>query len=436
MSTARESESQRRAVLARHATGVIGVTPLTKAANLCLPGVFLADLRERSPALPLLGVRAARRGIAAHPDDAKAWLVLAQSYLSLGRTTAEATDDAVLPPLAQVRYIQTVAALVQVVTLRPDTAVAHESLARLFAERGYFDLAARHRETELRLARREGRRAGEEAEAFAERIERLAQAVEQMRNAVQDSENRFIVRSEGLSADPLARARLAVRLGLGGTALDDVLLRSSADLYGVEGIRLLVELLLMTGRVQEARELLDRDEMRQNPEGLGTYELLATSSDRRNYGYRLTAYDWFDLCQAAAAGNYDRAASALTRLRGRMRLAGAGLVGRLERPLLWHAVAELGLGASSQNVFMRLQMRRERERVSGLLVQSQFLQIERADLRVLEGMLALERGVLGEADAHFRRSLALYRLGEETAPVLPGKALALRYALRLRRFAR
>ena len=257
-----------------------------------------------------------------------------------------------------------------------------------------------------------------------------------MRNAVQDSENRFIVGSEGLSADPLARARLAVRLGLAGTALDDVLLRSSADLYGVEGIRLLLELLLMTGRVQEARELLDRDEMRQNPEGLGTYEILATTADRRNYGYRFTAYDWFDLCQAAGAGNYDRASSALTRLRGRMRLAGAGLAGRLERPLLWHAASELGLGASPQNVFMRLQMRRERERIGALLVQSRFLRVERADLRVLEGMLALERGVPGEADAHFRRSLELYRRGEETAPVLPGKALALRYRQSLRRFSR
>ena len=43
--------------------------------------------------------------------------------------------------------------------------------------------------------------------------------VEQTRGVVQDSENRFVVRSQSLAADPLARARLALELGLAGKAL-------------------------------------------------------------------------------------------------------------------------------------------------------------------------------------------------------------------------
>src|SRR5205085_349261 len=153
--------------------------------------------------------------------------------------------------------------------------------------------------------------------------------------------------------------RLALRLGLAGKALG-VLEFSSPDLYGkthedrLEGIRLLLELLLMTGRTQDARVLLDRDEMRRNPDGLGTYDLLGNRPGGQRFGYRFVAYDWFDLCQSAASGDYERATRSLTRLRGRMRLQGEQLSGPLTRATLGHMVTELGLGAAPEIGFLRM----------------------------------------------------------------------------------
>jgi tetratricopeptide (TPR) repeat protein len=403
--------------------------------------VFLPNLRERPPALPLLGVRAARRAVAVHPDDAGAWLVLARAYLALARTTTEATDHATLLPLAEIRRIQTVTALVQAINCRPDLALAHETLALLYAERQFFDLALAHRRTQLRLVRQAGRSAGEDPTAYAARIERLEEAVEEMERIVFASENRFLVRSQTLAGNPLARARLALRLGLAGKALDDVLLRSHADLYGVEGLRLLLELLLHTGRAQDARDLLDRPEMRRNPDGLGIYDLAATSPaparagaaragetragrSPRRWSYRFPAHDWFDLCQAAAAGHYDRASRALERMRSRMTDQGARISARFVPVLARCLTAEVGLGATPAALPLRLANRLQRDPVAGLLVQNQFQLVVRADLHVLEGMLLLERGQPERAGGHFRRSLKLYPQAAETAPALPGQPLA------------
>src|SRR5262249_4381283 len=158
------------------------------------------------------------------------------------------TTNAALPPLTEVRRIQIATALLQAVTLRPDLATAHESLALLYAERQYYDLALKHRRLQLELTRSPGPLPGETPDAHTHRLERLEQAVEQMQGLVQTNENRFTVHSQTLAADPLARARLALELGLAGKAIDDVLLRSHSDLYGTEGLRLLLELLLRTGR--------------------------------------------------------------------------------------------------------------------------------------------------------------------------------------------
>src|SRR5262245_65712098 len=112
------------------------------AGRLVIQGVFLPDLQEQPPALPLLAVRAARRAMAAHPDDALAWFRLAQAYHALGRTP-EASGFDPLPVLAQIRRIQTVTALVQAVTLHPDLAEAHDARADLFSQSGYLERIGR-----------------------------------------------------------------------------------------------------------------------------------------------------------------------------------------------------------------------------------------------------------------------------------------------------
>jgi tetratricopeptide (TPR) repeat protein len=436
---------QRVPVLARYAGGLVGVQALSAGtvpaalARVVLPGVFLPDLAERPAALPLLAVRAARRAVAEQPEDAGAWLVLAQAYLSLGRTTIEARRDAALPPLAEVRYVQTVTALVQAVTVRPNLAAAHEALASLYTERRYLDLALRHRRTQLRLTRQAGRLPGEKPVVFADRLGRLERMVEGLQRVVEDSENRFVVRTHSLAADPLARAQVALQLGLAGKALDGVLLRSSPDLYGVVGLRLLLELLLHTGRAQDARDLLDRAELRRHPLGLGPYDLVGGQQGGRRWGYRFLAYDWFDLCQAAAVGNYEAASAALQRLRDRLQREGPTILARLRPALARWLASKWGLWAVPPALGPRLTallLERAGDQVTAMLSESLFLPAARADLHVVEGMLLLERGLPEQAGTEFRRARALYRRSRASALVLPGRPLTQRYLERLRQATR
>src|SRR5207248_5557810 len=114
-------------------------------------------LGERSPALPLLAVRAARRAVAANPEDANAWLRLGQAYLLLRNLTCERSGEGLLPPLAQLRHVQVATALEQAVRLNPDHEAAHRALYELYGQR-YLDQALEHRREELRLSRRAGPR--------------------------------------------------------------------------------------------------------------------------------------------------------------------------------------------------------------------------------------------------------------------------------------
>jgi tetratricopeptide (TPR) repeat protein len=233
----RQRARQQVAVRARHMAGQVGCLAGGGSAGGVALGlldeVFVPDLGRREAALPLLAVRAARRAVAADPTDASAWFVLANAYLALDRTTAEAFPQGQgfgFGLLDEVRYVQTVTALVQAVNLDPELAAAHGMLARLFQERGYLDLALEHRRAELELARRAGPLPGEDGEAFAGRLHGLEEAFREIEAAVMAGENRFVVHSDTLAADPLARARLAVELGLADKALDEVLLRSHPDL--------------------------------------------------------------------------------------------------------------------------------------------------------------------------------------------------------------
>jgi hypothetical protein len=426
---------QRERVLARHAAGLAGLPAssggipsiVALTMRMIFADLFVPDLLERPPALPLLAVRAARRALASQPEQARAWLVLAQAYLALGRTTTESAAHARLAPLSQLRYIHTVTALVQAVTFDPDLAPAHAMLALLFAEHGYLDLALRHRTAQLRLERRNGRMPGLNRDAFATRIEHLEGAVEEMRKEVEDGENRFAVATATLAGEPLKRAQIALQNGLAAKAIDDVLLRSHADLYGVDGIRLLLELLLRTGRARDARDLLDRHEMKANPAGLGVYALSAG----HRWNYRFGAYDWFDFCQSAAGGAIDRASAALQRLREPMRVAFDQNLVHLRRHFSVLSAQERGLGAVRGAFMQQLVARLLREQVALQLFQNDLLMMGQADLYVVEGMLLLEAGSPGASVERFRRSLPLYQRAAETAMGMPGREVARRYLERL-----
>ena len=148
-SSAQQLAQQHDQVIARHLAGIVFLSALSEGPAPMLArivprfdrqSVFLPDLLDRSAALPLLAVRAARRAVAAHLDDARAWLTLAEAYALLNETTAE-VHSAALAPLAQLRQIQIVTALVQAVTVNPDLITVHEFLARAFEQMQFYDLA-------------------------------------------------------------------------------------------------------------------------------------------------------------------------------------------------------------------------------------------------------------------------------------------------------
>lgn len=418
---------QRLRVQSRQAVTLAGLPALASGLGtvaslgfaLSQGGVFTPDLFQRPPAAPLLAIRAARTDLAAHRTSVAGWLVLGQAYLALGRGTAEATSRGALPPLAMIRYIQTVTALRTAVTLDPTLAPAHEALAILFTERQYLDLALDHRRQQLRLLEQTGI-PGEDETAKLARVDRLQQVVDQLEKQVQDRESRYAVRAEAMSDDPLGRARLALSFGLAKLALDGVLLKSRVELFGVEGAKLQLELLLVTGRAEEARLLLDTPEVRDQPDVLGTYDLPGGPG----WAYRFGAYTWFEACAAAATGRYDRACAALERICGNL-----GRQARTRAAVLRHGLAllvasEAGLGASPA-LFSSVAVRQEREAIVGLLARDQAHVAEVADLTVVEAMLLLEQGHPSQADKMLDDALRKYR--ETPDEHRAGLPLALEY---------
>ena len=387
---------------------------------------------ERSPALPLLAIRTARLGIAAHPRADDAWLALARAYLLRGRGSWEATAGSNLSLLRYLQHVQVVAALSQTVVRNPDSAAAHELLAGAFGERQLFDLQLYHRREQQRLANRAGPVPGETADARAERLARLAEVVAQLERTVQDGENRFLVHTHSLAGNPLERARIARELGLGNKALD-ALRKSHPDLYGVDGLRFLIDLLLQTGQIYDASILLERDELSRHPDALMTLNLPGSATDGRTWGYSLPAYHWFEFCRCAASGQYERAEAALDRIRDRLLQEERSETAPLTSALAFQLACESGL---SGNAIARMHAQLRREILVERLKQARFMSVERADIHVLGGLLHLERGAAAAADAEFERALAIYGPLEKISPVLPGQPLAIRHREAIRRYAK
>lgn len=380
---------------------------------------------ERSPALPLLAVRAARTGIAIHPLADDAWLALARSYLTLGRGSWEATAGAELTPLRFLRHVQVVGALQQVTTRNPDSMVAHELLAGAFGERRILDLTLKHRREQMRLLKRASL-AGESVESRDERTARLQESIDEIERSVQDGENRFLVLTFSLAGNPLERAKIARELGLGGKAID-VLVRSHPDLYGVEGVRLLLDLLLQTGRLKDARILLDREELVRNPGALDVYRLPGGVKNGKPWRYAIPAYNWLDFCQCAAAGRYDRAQLALERLREQIGQVEALIAPQELGFYLRTAMFELGPGAAPASLLLRVPAVDQRETWTARHGETRFLASVRGDLHVLGGILHLERGAASAAESEFRVALACYDTNAAATSVYPGRPLAVRY---------
>lgn len=379
--------------------------------------------KERSPALPLLGVRAARAGLAQQPRSDETWVALARAYLNLGRSSWEATAGADLTLLRYLRHVQAVVALHQAAVINPDSLAAHELLAGAFTERRLFDLALAHRREHLRLLKR--------TSASAESLAAVEEAVGDLERAVFDGENRFAVHTFSLAGNPLDRARIALELGLGGKALD-TLLKSHPDLYGLVGLRVLLDLLLQTGQIHEARILLDREELKRKPDALDVLELPGGSKNGRPWRYSLPAYDWFDFCQRAATGDTVHAEVALDRLRDHYLVVEAYSLPQARGMQLRAALFDLATGLDANAPAARFPGQLFGAVWTENIAQTRFLTSVRGDLHLLGALVQLERGATDAADRELQQALTRY--GENAAPnaIHPGRPLAVRYREALR----
>jgi hypothetical protein len=387
---------------------------------------------SQSPALPLLAVRAGRAGAEVDPADPVTWVALGRAYTMLGGSVWEREAGGTLTLLRHVRPLQATGALVQAARLNPDSAPIHESLARLFLRRSAIDLAHRHALAASRLLRRGGPQVGESPEVHAVRANQLGELAGSLETAVMDAENRLLVRTAGLTGDPLARARTAAELGLTQKAID-ILVASHPDLYGATGIGLLADLLLQTGQMAECRVLLDRDELRRNPGALGLYHLpRPANADGTAWPYRLPAYDWLDFCQRAAAGAYADGLDVLRRMCDRLDAEEHAIGPPVARGTAALVVGEVGLAVPPNPPLAWVAGLPNRVAVAGLLAQTKSLAVTRGDLMTLAGVLELERGNTQGAAGWFEGALALYKAAPASVLSRPGAPLAARYYEALR----
>jgi hypothetical protein len=194
----------------------------------------------------------------------------------------------------------------------------------------------------------------------------------------------------------------------------------------------LADWLLQLGQAAECRVLLDRIAAR-NRDALG--ELLVAGAPHRGglrWNYRLHTFDWLDLRQCAAAGNYIGAVNAIDRLAGHIR-------GREQHPAAVEALAkatteaaihlgsEVLLGAPPASAALRILEAQQTARPIDFLTHERFHAVARADLDTLAGVLELERGDIPAAERRFENAKRLYLEYKPYAPALPGEPLAIRY---------
>jgi hypothetical protein len=363
--------------------------PTDQLAHL-LQRQFARHRDDVPPALLYLAVRAARRAVAANPDDAQAYLVLGEAYLRLLHSTRERVWSEQMTELVQLRHAQASAALNQAVTLKPDFAQAHLSLGQLYQEMDnhYLDLALDHLRAYHRLAQKAGPPPGGDPEQFREQQTAFEGELSRLAKEVEKRENKHAVEMAGRKV--VEQAIAAYRDGLGGKARN-LLLDSNIAAFGNRGMALELELLLRTGW---SRALLD-EAMQPEHEGVLGPQV----------------YHWMRAQALAATGDYAAAQEECGKLAGSLAPGPRGREAEPPRKIMAllvgrRVLAEMPAGGSLPEFFLRTSERYEfRSRIMGL---GQGLRRE-ADVLVLRGLLALEEGDMDQAESDFRVALTYWK---------------------------
>jgi tetratricopeptide (TPR) repeat protein len=368
-------------------------------------GPYVRHLVERPPALPLLAVRAARRAVAANPEDRLAWLHLGQAYEALRDLTCERSAEGRLPPLAQLRNVQIVNALAQAVRLGPDIEAAHHELALLYGQQNALDQSLVHLREELRLARRAGARPGETAEEAAHRLELVERDVVRLTEELDRRRQTFDSGRRSLHGQPVAEARAAVALGLARQAVDEILLPSPANLLGREGVHLELMLLVSLGEAEKVRSILNEVATGAGKDWLPAFDIPAPpgpgGAPLYPVPYRWQGYGWLRVLAAGALGDYAPARGALRDIRGGLRAGHEQLKQELQRlkvgSLAMVPSVLSGPPAYLPAAFCARVLGPMAEKRAVLEEGQRYLFTQQADLCVLEALLALEQGAPEEA---------------------------------------
>jgi hypothetical protein len=381
---------------------------------------YLSTLDAGPPADLYLAIRAARRGLGIHPDDARTWLILGHSYYLLSHKTKEATRSQ--PSLREIRQAQAAAALHQALSLGQDLAndnpglaqLAHETLAQLYRELGFFDLWAKHEKESVRSIKALGRSHREKPESFQARIEAMDKRVKALEDEVNERKNAYQLEAENKPVRE--KAAIAHTKGLAEEALKILRSADANEIMAVEGpqragdvVQRQLTLLFSTGQLEEIRDSLEEN----------LRPLLG-----RVPGTPMSTYDWFQIKLAVASGDYEQADKLLAQVQQQLAhnpgpylfLLQMGLMKEVvgEPPnmdvetavglLLGHQIlqqAPLATGAPWQ---LPVVMQRDALLFQTVQLARQVIGQE-ADMAVLRGWLALEAGANADARAHLEHAL-------------------------------
>lgn len=356
---------------------------------------YLTERDDASPEYLWLAIRAARRALHENPNDAHAHLILGEAYMRLTRNTRERVWQTAVPLLRRIRQVQASTAFNQALLLQPDLASAHNRLTQLYQDMGLRDLAWKHRRELLHLSRSKGSAAGESRAEYEARLALLQseeQRIDQEMKRVQDQFDANTAKYKIID-----RAEDAVKVyGLGGKALE-LLLATDAASLGRRAIGLELRLLLSTGRVREVREWMSPD----HRETLGANEYL---EDR--------------LKLAAASGDYEQAGEVLDEFLKLYDKPPHSLFVGLDIDITWRQAMALGvanevlqLRLEKQTPHLQVPPERRMLFLNSIREFSQKLRLS-ADLSVLRGLLALERGDIETARRFLESAANTYQAGE------------------------
>jgi hypothetical protein len=372
------------------------------------------------PADLYLAIRAARRGLAAHPDDARTWLILGHSYFLLSHKTKESTRSQ--PSLREIRQAQAAAALHQALNLGQDLAndnpgfeqMAHETLAQLYRELGFFDLWAKHEKESVRLIKALGRSPRERPENFQARIEAMDKRVQALEEEVNERKNAYQLEAENKPVRE--KAAIAHTKGLAEEALKILRSADANEILAVEGpqragdvVQRQLTLLFATGQLDEVRDSLEEN----------LRPLLGQVP-----GTPMSTFDWFQIKLAAASGDYEQADKDLAHVQEQLAHHSSG-IGTTVASIVGQQLLQAASFANGSPWQKWVAF----ERYVSLVQIAQMAQEtlgQEADIATLRGWLALEAGANADARTHLEHALRRTGWLEDRGwhVGFPGRALA------------